>query len=69
MTPNFVCIGVPYFLGQRLDERTEVAAVRSSEFVQDIGAEWVDLMPDDARSPRLHHRRQSRSGGRYCGAS
>jgi len=49
--PEFVCIGVPYFLGQRLDERTEVAAVRASGIAQDLGAEWVEVTPDTAIDP------------------
>lgn len=48
---NFVCIGVPYFLGQKLAPRTEVDAVRASGFAQEIGAVWVDLTPDETGSP------------------
>ncbi|MBN1203095.1 MAG: arginase family protein [Anaerolineae bacterium] len=47
---DFVCIGVPYSLGEKLDERNEVAAVRDSGLAQAIGATWVDITPDFAAS-------------------
>jgi len=51
--PDFICIGVPYFLGQHLPERTEVAAIRNSDFPRQIGAQWVDVVPapDGAQDP------------------
>jgi arginase len=48
---DFVCIGVPYFLGEKLAERTEVAAIRDSGLAEAIGAPWVDITPDYAASP------------------
>ena len=43
---DFVCIGVPFTLGQRLAERSEVEAVRQSGIAEEIGADWVDIRPD-----------------------
>jgi arginase len=49
---KFVCIGVPYFLGQRLGEqRTEVTDLRASGFAEEIGAKWIELTPDTLSSP------------------
>ncbi len=48
---QFVCIGVPYFIGERLPERSEVDAIRTSGFAQQIGAEWLDVVPDFAAAP------------------
>lgn len=44
--PQFLCVGVPYFIGERIEARTEVARLRENDFIQEIGAEWVDLAPD-----------------------
>lgn len=44
--PAFVCIGVPYFLGQRIEGRSEVDAVRASGIAAEIGAPWLDVQPD-----------------------
>jgi arginase len=49
--PKFVCIGAPYFLGERLPQHTEVDDLRASGLAARIGAEWVDLAPDFAHSP------------------
>lgn len=49
--PNFICIGVPYFLGQKVDEPTAVAAIRNSSFAETIGAAWIDISPDFAANP------------------
>ncbi len=43
---EFVCIGVPYWLGERLENRSEVYSARDSGIAQEIGAEWVDVSPD-----------------------
>jgi len=48
---EYVCIGVPYFLGQRLDARTEVDAIRASGIAGELGAEWLEIAPDVAASP------------------
>jgi arginase len=47
----FVCIGAPYFLGERQSARTEVDAVRRSGFAESIGAAWIDLPVDYANAP------------------
>jgi arginase len=46
-----VCIGAPYFLGERLPQRTEIDDIRASGLAAHIGATWVDLAPDFARGP------------------
>jgi arginase len=48
---NLICIGVPYFLGKRLDEPSAVTAVSNSGFAQTINAAWVTITPDYAASP------------------
>jgi arginase len=51
--PEFVCFGVPYFIGERIVGRTAVADVRGSGITQEIGADWIDIQPDcdDAPDP------------------
>jgi arginase len=46
--PDFICIGAPYFLGQKLDQGTEVDQVHDSGIAREIGAAWVTIMPDYA---------------------
>ncbi len=46
--PQYVCIGVPYFIGDMIPARTEVAQIKASGIVAEIGAEWIDLQPDFA---------------------
>lgn len=48
---DFICIGVPYFLGEKLDEPNAITTVRDSGFAQNIGAEWIDIVPDETNSP------------------
>jgi arginase len=43
---QYICIGVPYFLGERLEQRSEVITVETSGFAQEIGAPWVNIRPD-----------------------
>jgi arginase len=43
---EFVCIGVPYFVGETIDRRTEVAQIRASGFAAGIEAPWIDVDPD-----------------------
>jgi arginase len=45
---SYICIGVPYFLGAAIVERTEVAAVRDSGIAAELGADWVDVVADSA---------------------
>lgn len=43
---DYICIGVPYYLGEALAERREVAALRDSGIADELNAEWVDIEPD-----------------------
>lgn len=43
---EFVCIGVPYWIGEHIETRTEVEAVRASGIAEEIGAGWVNIAPD-----------------------
>ena len=45
---KYVCIGVPYYLGESIAERREVAALRQSGIAAELGAEWVEIEPDFA---------------------
>lgn len=42
----YVCIGVPYYIGERLPERTEIEAIYNSGIADEIGADWVTIRPD-----------------------
>jgi arginase len=49
--PDFACIGVPYFLGERITGRSEVHEVKTSGIAAEIAAPWLDVEPDfDAES-------------------
>src|SRR5690606_131738 len=50
---DYVCIGVPYSIGERLAGRVEVETVKNSGIAAEIGAAWVDVEPefDTAESP------------------
>lgn len=43
---NYVCIGVPYYLGQAVPERGEVQILRESGVAEELEAEWVEIEPD-----------------------
>ncbi|MCY3833756.1 MAG: arginase family protein [Chloroflexi bacterium] len=45
---QYVCIGVPYYLGEILPERGEVEALRRSGIADELQAEWVEIEPDFA---------------------
>ena len=45
---SYVCIGVPYYLGEALPERCEVEALRQSGIAAELNAEWVEIAPDFA---------------------
>lgn len=45
---QYVCIGVPYYLGEARPERGEVAALRQSGIAAELNAEWVEIEPDFA---------------------
>ena len=43
---KYVCIGVPYYLGEEIVERGEVEALRQSGIATELDAEWADIAPD-----------------------
>lgn len=43
---KFVCIGVPYYLGEAIAQRREVEALRQSGIATELDAEWVEIAPD-----------------------
>jgi arginase len=45
---KYVCIGVPYYLGESIPERREVEALRRSGIAAELKAEWVEIKPDFA---------------------
>ncbi len=45
---NYVCIGVPYYLGEAKPERREVEALRQSGIADELQAEWINIEPDFA---------------------
>jgi arginase len=48
---DFVCIGVPYYIGEHKAGRDEVAKVKASGIADQLGAPWVDIEPDFAHVP------------------
>ena len=46
--PKYVCIGVPYYLGESRPERQEVRRLQISGIADELGAEWVEIEPDFA---------------------
>jgi arginase len=47
--PEFICYGVPYFVGERQEETSAVSAMKESGFAESIGASWVDVVPGSDR--------------------
>ena len=47
---KYVCIGVPYYLGEFIPERGEVEALRQSGIAAELNADWVEIEPDFAGS-------------------
>ena len=45
---KFVCIGVPYYLGEAKPDRREVNALRQSGIADELNAEWIEIEPDFA---------------------
>ena len=45
---GYVCIGVPYYLGEAIPERQEVEALRRSGIAAELDAEWIEIEPDFA---------------------
>ena len=48
---KYICIGSPYYIGQRIDERTEVDALETSGIAAEIGATWINIKPDFDSAP------------------
>jgi arginase len=48
---EFVCIGVPYFIGERIPANNAVDILRASGIADELGAAWVDVKPDFASAP------------------
>lgn len=42
---DFICFGVPYFIGEKINARTEVEDIRTSGIVELLGAEWIEITP------------------------
>ncbi len=45
---EYVCIGVPYYLGEARPERQEVETLRQSGIADELKAEWLEIAPDFA---------------------
>ncbi len=45
---KFVCIGVPYYLGEAKSDRREVDALRRSGIADELHAEWIEIEPNFA---------------------
>ncbi len=45
---DYVCIGVPYYLGKTVPERREVEALRECGIADELQAEWKGIEPDFA---------------------
>ena len=43
---NYICIGVPYYLGEKRHDRTEVQALRAAGVADELDADWLDIQPD-----------------------
>ena len=48
MMKKYICIGVPYYLGESKPERNEVEALRQSGIADELSAEWLEIEPDFA---------------------
>lgn len=44
--PEYICIGVPYWLGESKPDRTEVNTIKHSGIANELNADWVDIQPD-----------------------
>lgn len=47
---SYVCIGVPYYLGEDRPERREVEALQKTGIADELNAEWIDIKPDFANT-------------------
>ena len=41
-----ICIGVPYYLGEKKSDRTEVQTLRAAGIAEELNANWVEIEPD-----------------------
>ena len=41
-----ICIGVPYYLGEKKSDRTEVQTLRAAGIAEELNAKWVEIEPD-----------------------
>jgi arginase len=46
--PNYVCIGVPYFVGEQIDGRDEVEVMQHSGIAAALDAPWFNVLPNFA---------------------
>ncbi len=44
MTKKWVCIGVPYYIGESMDSDSELRTIRDT-IPAEIGAEWIEVQP------------------------
>ena len=49
--PDYIVIGVPYFIGEIIPGRDEVAQILATGFVEKIGASYLKVAPDFATYP------------------
>lgn len=42
----YICIGVPYYLGESLPARREVDTLRNTGIADELDAEWIDIQPN-----------------------
>ncbi len=45
---KYVCIGVPYYLGESIPERQGVEALRGSGIADELEARWIEIEPEFA---------------------
>jgi arginase len=45
---NYVCLAVPHFIGEFKPERSEIETIKRTGIAAEIGAVWVDVVPDPA---------------------
>ncbi len=46
LMPQYLVIGVPYFIGKQIPGRDEVAKILASGFVKKIGGDYLEIQPD-----------------------
>ncbi|MCY4540110.1 MAG: arginase family protein [Chloroflexi bacterium] len=43
---KYICIGVPYYLGEMRRDRAEVHTLRAAGVADELDADWLDIQPD-----------------------